>query len=377
MGDIVLRQLRKEYGQVVAVSDLTLRVEEGEFMVFLGPSGCGKTTVLKLIAGLEDATSGEIAIGGKIVNFIDPGKRNVAMVFQSYALYPHMTVSKNIAFPLETARVAKQETRERITEAARMLGLTDLLGRYPAELSGGQRQRVALARAIVRKPAAFLMDEPLSNLDAQLRAQTRAELLQLHKRLQTTTVYVTHDQVEAMTMGHRIAVFRDGYLQQLGTPAEVYGAPANTFVAEFVGAPPMNIIPGVFERDGGWRFVGGALTLPLPELSPSDLASGAWASGMSGSLGVRPEHLRVTTPGTGLFDGIVQLVEPVGSDIFLVVDCGAKLVNVRTPPATRVEADERIGLAFEFEHAHFFDAAGNRISARLHDRQLPYAASVR
>ena len=251
MAEVILRQLTKHFGSVEAVEDVTLRIPDGEFLVLLGPSGCGKSTILRLIAGLEDATRGEILVDGELINFKDPTKRNVAMVFQNYALYPHMTVYKNVAFPLETARMAREEIAEAVQRAAEMLEIEALLKRLPEQLSGGQRQRVALARAIVRQPLVFLMDEPLSNLDAQLRLQTRLELMGLHERLGITTIYVTHDQVEAMTMGQRIAVMKDGRIQQMGDPTAVYDVPANTFVATFLGAPPMNLIGGSLVRDNG------------------------------------------------------------------------------------------------------------------------------
>ena len=264
MADISIKHLVKRFGRVEAVSDVSLQIADGEFLVLLGPSGCGKSTILRVVAGLEDADAGEIVIGGRLVNFIDPVRRNVAMVFQNYALYPHMTVYKNIAFPLQIAKQGKEDVGRAVDRAAAMLGLENLLQRLPGELSGGQRQRVALARAIVREPQAFLMDEPLSNLDAQLRIQTRLELIQLHQRLGITTVYVTHDQIEAMTMGDRIAVMSEGVLQQIGTPQEVYRRPANVFVATFLGAPPMNLIGGELEWvEFGWRFRGDNIDVPL------------------------------------------------------------------------------------------------------------------
>src|SRR5690349_6998960 len=264
MAEILIKHLVKTFGKVEAVKDVSLQVADGEFLVLLGPSGCGKSTILRVVAGLEDADSGEIVVGGRLVNFVDPVKRNVAMVFQNYALYPHMTVFKNIAFPLEMAKKPKSEIEPAVRRAAAILGLEPLLQRLPQQLSGGQRQRVALARAIVREPQAFLMDEPLSNLDAQLRIQTRLELIQLHARLGITTMYVTHDQIEAMTMGDRIAVMSEGVLQQIGTPQDVYRRPANVFVATFLGAPPMNLIDGALEAaDGGWRFRGQDATVPL------------------------------------------------------------------------------------------------------------------
>ncbi|MEO7118857.1 MAG: sn-glycerol-3-phosphate ABC transporter ATP-binding protein UgpC, partial [Candidatus Limnocylindrales bacterium] len=243
MASVTFDRIWKRYGDVVAVQDLNLEIADGEFLVLVGPSGCGKTTSLRMIAGLESVTEGEVRIGDRVVNDLQPRDRDVAMVFQSYALYPHMTVRDNLAFGLKLRHVAKAEIDRRVAEAARMTELTNLLARKPKELSGGQRQRVALGRAIVREPAVFLMDEPLSNLDAKLRVQTRAEIALLHQRLKTTVVYVTHDQVEAMTMGDRIAVMNKGVIQQLGTPQQLYENPRNVFVAGFVGSPPMNLLP--------------------------------------------------------------------------------------------------------------------------------------
>src|SRR4051794_12222940 len=258
-------EVSKKYGEAGAVSDVTLTVQDHEFLVLLGPSGCGKSTLLKMLAGLEDVSHGEIYIDDRMVNYVPPAQRNVAMVFQNYALYPHMTVFDNIAFPLKMNRVPKSTIQEKVRNAAQVLGLEPYLDRRPEHLSGGQRQRVALGRAIVREPAVFLMDEPLSNLDAQLRVQTREELLKLHGRLQTTTVYVTHDQIEAMTMGHRIVVMRLGVVQQVGKPQQVYDNPVNTFVAAFLGSPRINLHTGTLEADGlDLVFVARGTRIPLP-----------------------------------------------------------------------------------------------------------------
>ena len=250
MAQVSLEGVTKRFGETTAVDDLTLQVADGELLVLLGSSGCGKTTVLRMVAGLEDVTEGTVTIGERVVNDVDPKDRDVAMVFQSYALYPHLTVAKNIEFPLRQRSVEKEERATRVKRAAETLGLSALLGRKPAQLSGGQRQRVALARAIVREPLVFLMDEPLSNLDAALRVQTRADIVELQSRLATTTLYVTHDQVEAMTMGHRIAVMSEGQLQQVAPPEELYAKPANTFVAHFLGSPGMNLIEGMLVESG-------------------------------------------------------------------------------------------------------------------------------
>jgi len=333
--------------------------------VLVGPSGCGKTTCLRMLAGLERSTSGRILIGERVINNVPPQARDVAMVFQSYALYPHMTVYDNLAFGLRNLKVPRREIPERVRRGAEMLDLTPLLKRKPKQLSGGQRQRVALGRAIVREPAAFLMDEPLSNLDAQLRIQTRLELIQLHARLGITTMYVTHDQVEAMTMGHRIAVMRDGVLQQLGTPQDVYRRPANVFVATFLGAPPMNLIDGALEAvaGGGWRFRGQNVDVPLsPEvLSPPELEHEVQASG-NVKLGLRPEHIRIGAPGLdGGIAGCVRFLEPVGSDLYLTVEAGGGTVQVRTDPDSPLQPDENVSLLFDAWRVHVFGADGHNL----------------
>ncbi|MFN0154005.1 MAG: ABC transporter ATP-binding protein [Gaiella sp.] len=364
MADIVVKHLVKRFGKVEAVSDVSLQVADGEFLVLLGPSGCGKSTILRVVAGLEDADAGEIVIGGKLVNFVDPVKRNVAMVFQNYALYPHMTVYRNIAFPLQIAKQGKTEIDAAVKRAAGILALDELLQRLPGELSGGQRQRVALARAIVREPHAFLMDEPLSNLDAQLRLQTRLELIQLHQRLGITTMYVTHDQVEAMTMGHRIAVMSDGVLQQVGTPQEVYRRPANVFVATFLGAPPMNLIGGSLEASGdAWRFRGTNIDVPLSTevLSPTEFEHEVAASG-DVQFGLRPEHFRIGAPGdAGGIAGRVQFLEPVGSDLYLTVEAGGTTVQVRTDPDSPLQVGDNLSLTFDARRVHVFGADGHNL----------------
>jgi ABC-type sugar transport system ATPase subunit len=371
MAEIVIKHLVKRFGDVEAVSDVSLWIADGEFLVLLGPSGCGKSTILRVVAGLEHADAGEIVIGGQLVNFVDPVKRNVAMVFQNYALYPHMTVAKNIAFPLEIAKKAKPEISAAVNRASGILGLEGLLERLPGQLSGGQRQRVALARAIVREPHAFLMDEPLSNLDAQLRIQTRLELIQLHARLGITTMYVTHDQVEAMTMGHRIAVMDRGILQQVGTPQEVYRRPSNVFVATFLGAPPMNLIDGALEsRDGGWRFRGTNVDVPLSTevLSAPELAHEIGARGAV-RLGLRPEHIRIAAAGedSGM-PGRVEFLEPVGSDLFLTVEAGGTTVQVRTDPDSPLQAGDNVTLEFDAPRVHVFGEDGHNLR-----RDTPHA----
>ena len=296
MAEVILRSLVKRFGSVPAVDNVSLQIPDGEFLVLLGPSGCGKSTILRLIAGLEDATSGEIVIDGDLVNFVDPTRRNLAMVFQNYALYPHMTVYKNVAFPLETAKMSRDSVKEAVSRVADMLEITEFLQRLPEQLSGGQRQRVALARAIVRQPKVFLMDEPLSNLDAKLRLQTRIELMSLHERLGITTLYVTHDQVEAMTMGQRIAVLHEGKLQQLGTPAEVYDVPANKFVATFMGAPPMNLIDGELQNNGTeWVFTRSDYRFVIDRVQMNIGEEVLSSSKGTVSLGVRPEDMRLAS----------------------------------------------------------------------------------
>ncbi|HEX3947586.1 MAG TPA: ABC transporter ATP-binding protein, partial [Acidimicrobiales bacterium] len=308
MGQVVFDGASKRYGEVVAVDHLDLTVADGELLVLLGPSGCGKTTALRMVAGLEEVDGGTIAIGGRVANDVEAKDRDVAMVFQSYALYPHLTVAKNIEFPLRQRGADKVERRQKVAEAAETLGLTPYLGRKPGQLSGGQRQRVALARAIVRSPEAFLMDEPLSNLDAALRVQTRADIVALQERLRTTTLYVTHDQVEAMTMGHRIAVLDGGVLQQVAPPQELYAEPANTFVARFLGSPGMNLLPGVADQETV-TVSGGSVPLrdSLQPLAPV---------GRSVVAGIRPERLRLDPDG-GL-EASVVIVEQLGAEAHVI-----------------------------------------------------------
>ena len=351
MADIVIKHLVKRFGKVEAVSDVSLQIADGEFLVLLGPSGCGKSTILRAVAGLEDADSGEIVIGDRLVNFIDPVKRNVAMVFQNYALYPHMTVFKNIAFPLQIAKRPKDEIEAAVAARPGSSRSTSCCDRFPGQLSGGQRQRVALARAIVREPQAFLMDEPLSNLDAQLRIQTRLELIQLHARLGITTMYVTHDQVEAMTMGHRIAVMSEGVLQQIGTPQDVYRRPANVFVATFLGAPPMNLIDGALES------VRRRLALPRPGRRRAALDRGAQhARARARDRGERRRQARAaarSTSGsarparTAASPAQVQFLEPVGSDLYLTVEAGGTTVQVRTDPDSPLKPGDNVTLLFD------------------------------
>ncbi|MBS1836361.1 MAG: sn-glycerol-3-phosphate ABC transporter ATP-binding protein UgpC [Actinobacteria bacterium] len=352
MSGVTFDHVTKSFGDVTAVDSMTLEILDGEFMVLLGPSGCGKSTALRMIAGLEEITSGLLTIGDRVVNHVAPRDRDIAMVFQSYALYPHMTVRRNIESPLvanRSARVATDERRHRVEEAAEVLGLTPYLDRKPGALSGGQRQRVALARAIVRRPEVFLMDEPLSNLDAKLRTQTRLELVELHRRLGTTIVYVTHDQVEAMTMADRIAIISDGRLQQVGPPQAVYDRPANLFVAGFVGSPPMNTLAGTV------TFVGGEPIVTTGHGSLPVASAGSAQEGRDVVVGIRSEHLRVGDGATHL-DGVVETVELLGHERHVVVRVGESLVVIRQPtdsPAVAVGAS--IPLAAEPSGVHLFD----------------------
>lgn len=346
MANLALRDLVKTYDKTEVLHGINLDVHDGEFVVFVGPSGCGKSTTLRLIAGLEEVTSGDIEIGGTIVNNMEPKHRNIAMVFQNYAIYPHMSVRKNIGFGLRSSSASKPEKDKRINDVAELLGMTDLLDRKPNQLSGGQRQRVAIGRAMVRDPAVFLFDEPLSNLDAQLRTQMRLEIKKLHQRVGSTIVFVTHDQVEAMTMADRIVIMKDGHIQQVGTPSEVYHSPANTFVAQFIGAPAMNMIPGeVIE--------GGAIQLETGGQIDAGLAA---ASGQKIILGVRPEDLTTDAPAPFL-EGNVAVREPLGHEtlIYLSTPVGEYVAKAdgRHPPD--VGAMVRLGALRE--NLHIFDAA--------------------
>ena len=355
MASVTLRGLAKTYdpGGTQAVADLSLDVRDGEFFVLLGPSGCGKTTVLRCIAGLDEPTAGAILIGDQDVTHLSPGARDVAMVFQSHALYPHLSVRGNIAFGLEVRGVPAAEIARRVEQAAGRLGLTAALERRPGALSGGERQRVALARAIVREPRVFLYDEPLGNLDPTLRGELRAELLELHRALGVTVVYVTHDQVEAMTMGQRIAVLAAGRLRQVGPPAEVYGQPADMFVARFVGDPGMNVLKG---RGRGAGRGGGVVDC------------GAWSIAVplehyEGEihLGVRPEHVRLSAPDQGMATAEVRVVEPLGADTLIYVDTGGQRVVARVGGFPDFRPGDRVGVTLDPRHLHLFDAAGARL----------------
>ena len=359
MAEVGLQGVTKTYpGSVLAVSDLTLRVEDGQFAVLLGPSGCGKSTTLRLIAGLEEPDQGEILIGGEVVNHLPPQKRNLAMVFQSYALYPHMSVARNMGFGLKMRGVPAAESRDRVRAAARLLGLEKLLERYPNQLSGGQKQRVALGRAIVREPAAFLLDEPLSNLDAQLRTETRVELLKLQRKLNGTFILVTHDQVEALMLADVIAVMKDGTLQQMGTPEEIYAQPANLFVAGFVGSPAMNLVHGNLAWEDGACSFRGDLSLSLPQLNP---VLSTRETNPPVVLGFRPEAAHISARGQ--IPLRVDLVENRGSQKFLYGSAeGGQRLSVAADPGSPVRSGETISITIAPEHVLFFDTAtGTRI----------------
>jgi len=364
LAEVALEGVTKVYpGGVTAVRDASLAVRDGEFMVLVGPSGCGKSTLLRTVAGLEEVTAGTVRIGGRVVNDVAPRDRDVAMVFQDYALYPHMTVAGNLSFGLRMRGLPAAEIGSRVAEAARTLGLEGLLDRRPRELSGGQRQRVALGRAIVRKPAVFLFDEPLSNLDAGLRAELRAEIKKLHGRLGTTTIYVTHDQVEAMTLGGRIAVLRDGVIQQLGEPLELYDRPANRFVAGFLGAPPMNFLAGTFaRRDGGAFFSDGHAWIRLPDGAAQALAG---REGCPIELGIRPERLAMAASPAGAaaesgLEAKVEVVEPLGSGTIVRLATPRQHLTVTVEAHRTVRVGEIAWLSAPPEHWHVFDGQSGR-----------------
>ena len=356
MAKITLNGVYKLFGEVRAVDDFSLEVADGEFLVLVGPSGCGKTTTLRMIAGFERPTYGTIAIGERVVNRISPKDRNLAMVFQSYALYPHMTVAKNLSFGMRVRRAPRAEIARRVQEAAETLGLQDLLQRKPGQLSGGQRQRVALGRALLREPEAFLMDEPLSNLDAALRIQMRVELSRLHDRFRVTTVYVTHDQVEAMTMGDRIAVMSGGRMQQCDTPERLYEQPANLFVAGFIGAPKMNLAGArVSSADSAPAIDWFGQLVPL-----HDELAGATRSLRSAevTVGLRPEDLRwardAPTACTARMDALVEVVEPVGSETYVIVRVRGEALTARFPSRSGIHTGDKVELAFDPAHLHIF-----------------------
>ena len=360
MADVVLRGLSKTYdGEIVAVSNVDIEIEHGEFVVLVGPSGCGKSTTLRMIAGLEEVTEGEILIDGQVVNEVRPKDRDIAMVFQNYALYPHMTVYQNMAFGLRLRKFRNDEIEHRVQDAAGILGIADLLDRRPKELSGGQRQRVAVGRAIVRKPKVFLFDEPLSNLDAKLRVQMRSEISKLHAQIDATMIYVTHDQVEAMTMGDRIVVMRDGIVQQIDQPLHLYNRPRNKFVAGFIGNPGMNFFRGkiVADHRDDLVFDDGVLNLRLPSQVKGALKARIDREVI---LGIRPEHIR--NPETmgretqvETISARVEVVEPMGNDVYLYLNTGTSSFVARVEPDHLPDVHDEVSLAVAVDKIHFFD----------------------
>jgi multiple sugar transport system ATP-binding protein len=356
MAGVAIRSVHKHFGSTHVIRGVDVAITDGEFCVLVGPSGCGKSTLLRMIAGLEEISGGEIAIGDRVVNRMPPKERDIAMVFQNYALYPHMTVRNNMSFALLLAKLPKDEIARRVQQAADILGLAAFLDRYPRQLSGGQRQRVAMGRAIVRDPQVFLFDEPLSNLDAKLRVQMRTEIKELHQRLKTTSIYVTHDQIEAMTMADRIVVMRDGVVEQQGGPLDLYDKPANTFVAGFIGSPAMNMIPGTAQKaDGGTRIsFGETASLPLPRGARAD-------GGQAVLYGIRPEHFTLSASGVPVE---VVVVEPTGADTQLYCRFNGQELTATIRDRTDCRPGDRIHLAPDLARAHVFDAtSGQRLVA--------------
>jgi sn-glycerol 3-phosphate transport system ATP-binding protein len=356
MAVVSIRNVFKSFGAVNVIQGISMEIGDGEFVVMVGPSGCGKSTLLRMVAGLETVTSGEIAIGDRVVNDLEPKDRNIAMVFQNYALYPHMSVYDNMAYGLKIQKRSKADIDARVQRAAGILELSQLLKRRPRELSGGQRQRVAMGRAIVREPSVFLFDEPLSNLDAKLRVQMRSELQALHQRLKTTTLYVTHDQVEAMTLAHRMLVMNAGRSEQVGAPLEVYSRPASTFVAGFIGSPPMNLIPGRVADNGRSLASDGDIHVRLPDPRPA-------LEGRNVLLGVRPEHLEACAEGDAALQPDIDFIELLGSDSLVYGHLGADRQGARVAARlhTSVVAKQgKLPLRFAPEHMHLFDPDGGK-----------------
>ncbi len=348
MASVNIKNIFKKYGDVEVVHGINLTIDDGSFVVFLGPSGCGKSTLLRMIAGLESVTAGDVEIAGKRVNNVHPKDRNIAMVFQNYALYAHMTVKDNMSFSLHLAKRPKAEIEEKVGWAAKILNLEPYLARYPRELSGGQRQRVAMGRAIVRDPAVFLFDEPLSNLDAKLRVQMRTEIKDLHERLKTTTVYVTHDQIEAMTMADKIVILRDGIIEQVGTPLDVYDHPVNLFVASFIGSPSMNLIKGVVAKDH--VLTEGGVKLPLPKTHGGKI-------GQKVVYGIRPEHMSL---GKGI-PATISVTEPTGPEIHVYADVGPQEVCAIIRDRLVLKRGSTVELAPDLSKVHLFDEATGKV----------------
>jgi multiple sugar transport system ATP-binding protein len=354
MASVAIRDVRKAFGTTQVIHGVDIAIDDGQFVVLVGPSGCGKSTLLRMIAGLENITAGEIRIGERVVNNVPPKERDIAMVFQNYALYPHMTVADNMSFSMRLRGAPKAEIDERVRRAADILGLGDLLGRFPRQLSGGQRQRVAMGRAIVRDPQVFLFDEPLSNLDAKLRVQMRTEIKELHQRLKTTTVYVTHDQIEAMTMADKIVVMHAGLVEQIGAPLDLYDRPDNLFVAGFIGSPAMNFLRGTLRANGAAVFEGPA-GLQLPLTAPA-----AW-NGRAVTCGIRPEHFALADDGA---EAEIQVIEPTGSEIQVVARLGDKDVIAVFRERHQFKPGDKIRLKPDPRFVHLFDAeSGKRINA--------------
>jgi len=354
MASVAIRDVKKAFGATSVIHGVDISIRDGEFVVLVGPSGCGKSTLLRMIAGLENISAGEIRIGERVVNNLPPKERDVAMVFQNYALYPHMTVAANMAFSMKLRGAPKTEIDERVNRAAAILGLSQLLGRYPRQLSGGQRQRVAMGRAIVRDPQVFLFDEPLSNLDAKLRVQMRTEIKELHQRLKTTTIYVTHDQIEAMTMADKIVVMHDGRVEQIGAPLELYDRPDNLFVAGFIGSPAMNMIKGRIRVNGAGSFEGPAgVKFSLP-------AVGSGNDGRPAVYGVRPEHFSLSDDGA---EAEVQVIEPTGSELQVVAKIGGEEIIAVFRERHQFKPGEKIRLKPNSRLVHLFDeTTGKRLS---------------
>jgi len=361
LAEVSLRHVVKRFGDVQVVHGVDLEIADREFLVLVGPSGCGKSTLLRMVAGLEDVSSGEIAIGGRVVNELAPKNRDIAMVFQDYALYPHLNVYRNMSFGLEVRGMPKPEIRERVERAAAILDLTPLLERRPGQLSGGQRQRVAMGRAIVRDPKVFLFDEPLSNLDAKLRSEMRTEIKKLHQEVKTTVIYVTHDQVEAMTMADRIVVMRGGHVEQIGIPDDVYNHPANLFVAGFIGAPRMSLVPGRLTADGRALEIEDAAPIPLPQ----SLAAGANGENRPLVLGLRPEAFARADGSAAAINATIRFVEPLGSDTLVFFNYGGAEVIARLPPSSDLHAGRPVSVTVDPARMHLFDAeTEKRLDAR-------------
>ncbi len=360
MANVTLDSIKKEYeGGIVAVKGVSVEIKDKEFVVLVGPSGCGKSTTLRMIAGLEDISGGTITIDGKVVNDVPPKDRDIAMVFQNYALYPHMSVYENMAFGLKLRKFPKDEIDKRVREAAKILNIEEYLERKPKALSGGQRQRVAVGRAIVRKPKVFLFDEPLSNLDAKMRVQMRTEISKLHQRLDATMIYVTHDQTEAMTMGDRIVVMKDGNVMQIDTPLNLYNNPVNKFVAGFIGSPSMNFVEGSIVKKGGMKFTekGSQLTVDIhknkQKLLESYIGKELW-------LGIRPEHITAEKSKSSKIIADVEVVEPMGNEIFAYFTCGVSQLVARMSPI-KIHVGEKKDFSFDMSKAHFFDKTSENV----------------